>query len=177
MTVPDPDENRRILIIDDNEAIHADFRKILAPNAATAVALDLTESALFGSPANEESPPQYELESAYQGEEGVMRVIEALEAKRPYAIAFVDMRMPPGWDGLKTSQKIWEIDSEIQIVICTAYSAYSWNELSEKIGDNDRMSILKKPFDPVKALQLAHNLTEKWCLLHSASKKSKDLGK
>ena len=171
------EENRRILIIDDNEAIHADFRKILSPNASTLVALDLTETALFGSPLSEEPLPQYQLDSAYQGEEGAVRVIEALEAGHPYAVAFVDMRMPPGWDGLKTSQKLWEIDPEIQIVICTAYSAYSWNEISEKIGTNDRMSILKKPFNPVEAVQLAHDLTEKWRLLHSDSKKPKDSGK
>jgi CheY-like chemotaxis protein len=161
-----PDRNRRILVIDDNKLIHDDFRKILSPDEPTSAALNVTETALFGNPVNEDQQTQFEIDSAYQGEEGIARVREALAAGRPYAMAFVDMRMPPGWDGLKTAQKILEVDREIQIVICTAYSAYSWNEIAEKIGTNDRMIILKKPFDTVEALRLAHETTEKWWLVH-----------
>ena len=65
-------------------------------------------------------------------------VKKALEEGRPYAMAFVDIRMPPGWDGVETTLKIWEIDSEIQIVICTAYSDYSWEEMFAAIGNDDR---------------------------------------
>jgi CheY-like chemotaxis protein len=163
-------KTRRILIIDDNEAIHADFRKILSPDISKSVALSLTETQLFGNildPA-EVRPVRFELDSAYQGEEGVEKVKKALEEKRPYAMAFVDMRMPPGWDGLVTTQKIVEIDSHIQIAICTAYSDYTWSELFDKIGANDRLFILKKPFDTAEALQLAQDLTQKWHLSQSA---------
>lgn len=171
MTSMNPEKNRRVLVIDDNTAIHDDFRKILSPDEPTRAALNLTETALFGSPVNEEEQTQFEIDSAYQGPEGVTRVKEALEAGRPYAMAFVDMRMPPGWDGIKTAQEILAVDSEIQIVICTAYSAYSWNEISEQVGSNDRMVILKKPFDTVEALRLANELTEKWCLIHFETEK------
>ena len=167
-----PEKNRRVLVIDDNKAIHDDFRKILSPDEPTRAALDVTETALFGDPVNEEPQPQFEIDSAYQGPEGVARVEEALAARRPYAMAFVDMRMPPGWDGIKTAQEILAVDSEIQIVICTAYSAYSWNEISEQIGSSDRMAILKKPFDALEALRLANALTEKWWLVHSDIKKT-----
>ena len=95
-----------------------------------------------------------------------MLVKKALEAGNPYAVAFVDMRMPPGWDGIKTAQEIWETDPEIQIVICTAYSAYSSDEIAEKIGNDSRMAILKKPFDTKEASQLADELTVKWSLIH-----------
>jgi CheY-like chemotaxis protein len=160
-----PDSNRRILIIDDNKAIHDDFRKILAPDDPKRVLLDLAEKTLFGEP-QVETPPQFEIDSSYQGAEGVQRVQEALQAERPYAVAFVDMRMPPGWDGLKTAHEIGVIDSEIQIVICTAYAAYSWDEISEKSGHHGRLVILKKPFDTVEALRVAHALTEKWHSIH-----------
>lgn len=103
----------------------------------------------------------FEIGSAYQGQEGLLLVKKALEVGRPYAMAFVDVRMPPGWDGVETTEKIWKIDPEIQIVICTAYSDYSWKEMFERIGNDDRMVILKKPFDTVEALQLAFALTEK----------------
>jgi CheY-like chemotaxis protein len=160
-----PDMNRRILVIDDNKSIHDDFRKILAPDDPKRVLLDLAEKTLFGEP-QAETPPQFEIDSAYQGAEGVQRVQEARQAGRPYAVAFVDMRMPPGWDGLKTVHEIGMIDSEIQIVICTAYAAYSWDEISEKSGHHGRLGILKKPFDTVEALHMAHTLTEKWHHIH-----------
>jgi two-component system cell cycle sensor histidine kinase/response regulator CckA len=174
-----PHKNRRVLVIDDNRAIHDDFRKILSPNAAARSALDVTETELFGSPTDPAGVQraQFELDSAYQGQEGVEAVKKALEEGRPYAMAFVDVRMPPGIDGVETTQKIWEIDSEVQIVICTAYSDYSWETMFEKIGNDDRMVILKKPFDTVEALQLAHALIEKWWLSQQSKRKVEDLGK
>jgi two-component system, cell cycle sensor histidine kinase and response regulator CckA len=168
------EKNRRILIVDDNRAIHEDFRKILAP-ASNAAALDATEAALFGTPANTSQKIQYEIDSAYQGQEGVLLVEKALEAGRPYAMAFVDVRMPPGMDGVETTQKIWAVDPDIQIVLCTAYSDYSWDEMFEKIGDADGLVILKKPFDTVEALQLAHALTEKWWLQQQSRQKMEEL--
>jgi CheY-like chemotaxis protein len=168
-------KNRRVLVIDDNKAIHDDFRKILSPDEPTRAALDVTEEGLFGNDENEEQQPQFEIDSAYQGPDGVASVEEALAMRRPYAMAFVDMRMPPGWDGIKTAKRLLEVDPEIQIVICTAYSAYSWNEISEQIGNSDRMAMLKKPFDTVEALRLANALTEKWWLVHSDIKKTQRL--
>jgi PAS domain-containing protein len=211
------DTNRRVLVIDDNAAIHDDFRKILSPRSAAA--LDATEAAVFGSsaPAIEqaqfvtvqvvgqasrlsrasrpgpcnagetpratgETPaplpeqlPQFEVDSAYQGQAGVELVKQALEAGRPYAMAFVDVRMPPGWDGVETTQKIWELDPNLQVVLCTAYSDYSWGEMFAKLSQRDGLLILKKPFDAVEAFQLAHALTEKWRLLQESKRTVTDL--
>jgi two-component system cell cycle sensor histidine kinase/response regulator CckA len=168
-------KNRRILIIDDNRTIHDDFRKILSPANATSAPLDATEMALFGSPTGAVRQISFEVESAYQGQEGALLVQQALEAGRPYAMAFVDIRMPPGWDGVETTRKIWELDSEVQIVLCTAYSDYSWDEVLEKLGHRDGLLILKKPFDTVEALQLAQALTEKWWLHRQSRIKMEEL--
>jgi CheY-like chemotaxis protein len=168
-------KNQRILVIDDNPSIHEDFRKILSPATAAAAALDATEAALFGPPAATDEQTQFEVDSAYQGQEGVLLVRKALEAGRPYALAFVDVRMPPGWDGLETTRKIWELDPSLQIVLCTAYSDYSWGEMFEKLGHSDGLLILKKPFDAVEALQLAHALTEKWWLHQQSRRRMEEL--
>jgi signal transduction histidine kinase/ActR/RegA family two-component response regulator len=80
-------------------------------------------------------------------------------------MAFMDVRMPPGWDGIETTAEIWKLDPDVQIVICTAYSDYSWSDLHEKLGHTDRLVILKKPFDNIEVLQLAHAVCEKWRLL------------
>jgi PAS domain S-box-containing protein len=169
------ERNRRILVIDDNRAIHDDFRKILCANGTAAKALDKTATELFGGQANVVRQIRYEIDSAYQGQEGVKLVKQALEKGRPYAMAFVDVRMPPGWDGVETTQRILEIDPDIQIVICTAYADYSWEEMFEKIGNRDGLLILKKPFDSVEAFQLAHALTEKWWLHEQSRQKMEEL--
>ncbi len=168
-------ENRRVLVIDDNPSIHEDFRKILSPTFATAAALDATERAVYGEHADFVRQSQFQVDSAYQGQEGVQLVKKALAAGQPYAMAFVDVRMPPGWDGVETTRKIWELEPDLQVVLCTAYSDYSWGEMFEKLGQRDGLLILKKPFDAVEALQLAHALTEKWWLHQQSRQKMEEL--
>jgi YesN/AraC family two-component response regulator len=90
-------------------------------------------------------------------------------------MAFVDVRMPPGWDGLETTRRIWELDPNLQVVLCTAYSDYSWGEMFEKLGHRDGLLILKKPFDSVEAIQLAQALTEKWWLHQQSQRKMEEL--
>src|SRR5690348_1870320 len=167
-------QRRRILVIDDNRSIHEDFRKILAGTAAT-TALDATELAVFGRPPEAAREIQFEVDSAYQGQEGMLLVKKAIEAGQPYVMAFVDVRMPPGWDGVETTRKIWELDPDLQVVLCTAYSDYSWGEMFEKLGHHDGLLILKKPFDTVEAFQLAHALTEKWWLHQQSRRKMEEL--
>ena len=91
----------------------------------------------------------YDLDYASQGEEAYQKVKQAVQDKNPYQVAFVDMRMPPGWDGLETIEHVWKADPELQIVICTAYSDHSREEIIERLGASDRLLILKKPFDTV----------------------------
>ena len=102
-------------------------------------------------------------------------VERARAENQPYAMAFVDIRMPPGWDGIETTARIWELDPAVQIVICTAYSDYSWEQMREQLGRSDRLVILKKPFDNVEVLQLADALTEKWRLTLQARTQVIDL--
>jgi len=159
--------NRRILLIDDMPSIHEDFRKILAPSAFTQTALDSVEDALFGDTPKLGSS-NFELDSAYQGAEGLAKVSAALQANRPYAMAFVDARMPPGWDGVQTIEHLWRADPRLQVVICTAFSDHSWEEVQERLDVRDRLLILKKPFDAIEVCQLANSLTAKWDMTQQA---------
>ncbi|MBI3839853.1 MAG: diguanylate cyclase [Planctomycetia bacterium] len=153
----------RILLIDDQETIHQDYRKVLGTRAQQSVALAKAATELFD---DDPSPlvdwEGFELDSALQGEQGFELVQKSIEEGRPYALAFVDIRMPPGWDGVQTVRRIWEIDPEILIVICSAYSDYSWEEMVQQLGRNDRFLILKKPFDNIEVRQSAMALTERW---------------
>jgi diguanylate cyclase (GGDEF)-like protein len=152
--------NRRILVIDDNPAIHRDFRKILDPGPDKDEALALSEAALFGT--TRVARPTYELDFAFQGQEALTMVEHALQDDRPYAMAFIDMRMPPGWDGLETIERLWQVQPLLQVALCTAHSDYSWEQMAERLELDDRLLILKKPFDAIEIRQMASALTAKW---------------
>jgi two-component system, NtrC family, sensor kinase len=168
-------ENRRILIIDDNPAIHEDVRKIFAANKPRSKKLTAAEAILFGD--SNSSPPEasFDIDSVFQGEEGLEKVRVANVAERPYAVAFVDVRMPPGWDGIETISRLWELAPDLQVVICTAYSDYSWQQIAGKLLASDNLVILKKPFDNIEVLQLAHALTRKWVVTRQAQAKLAEL--
>ena len=150
----------RLLMIDDNPAIHEDYRKILTGRDDTRISA--AEAALFGEPQSTVSRPVFDVDSAMQGREGVELARQALVAGRPYSVAFVDMRMPPGWDGLETIQNLWTVDPEIQVVVCSAYSDYDWMELLARLGRSDKLIVIKKPFEPIEILQSASALSRKW---------------
>src|ERR1051326_9466172 len=124
--------SQRILIVDDNPAIHDDLRKILIGKSETPADVREAEQLLFGGTADANPESEFQIDSAYQGKDGLEMVLKALTEGRPYAMAFVDIRMPPGWDGVETITRIWANYPELQVVICTAYSDYSWRDIDRK---------------------------------------------
>ena len=165
---------RRIIVIDDTDSIHRDYEKILGKSelSESEMALRDLDSFMFeDEPAPFEKGAMelaFEIDHAYQGKEGYEKIIAAQAAGAPYHVAFVDMRMPPGWDGMQTIEKVWNEDPNLQIVICSAYSDYSWEQIIEKLGHSNRFLILKKPFDQAEVYQLATALSEKWLSERSA---------
>jgi signal transduction histidine kinase len=171
-----PPANRRVLVVDDNRAIHGDFRKVLGEPSHEQAALAELEAVLFGHAPPRPRADPFVIDSAYQGQEGRALVEQAVAAGKQYAVAFVDMRMPPGWDGVETAQRLWEVDPELQVVVCTAYSDYSWEDLMGKLAAHaERFLILKKPFDHIEVRQLATSLSRKWALAREASARVDEL--
>ncbi len=168
-----------ILVVDDQKSIHDDFRKILLKDGNEQKEdIKTISEQLFGiekknilrvredRKVREDNRDfqdlKYIIDSVQQGEQGLNKIKEARRSGKPYQLAFVDMRMPPGWDGLKTIKHILEEDEDIQVVLCTAFSDYSLDEIIEQIGNTDRFVILKKPFDKIEVEQLAISLCKKW---------------
>jgi len=163
-TKPDPS---RILIIDDNHDIHDDFDKILTDASKAEGNLDEMRAALFGPV--EQVPAakvMFHLSHALQGEEGFTLLQQAKAENRPFSVAFVDSRMPPGWDGIETIRNLWQDSPGLQVVLCTAYTDYSWQDIRRIFGERDNLLFLRKPFDPMEVLQLTHTLSRKWEMDH-----------
>ena len=150
----------RILVIDDNASIHQDYRKILVADETPLISA--AEAGLFGAQMSGTGRPAFDVDSALQGRDGVGRARAALAEGRPYSVAFVDMRMPPGWDGLETVEHLWKVDPDVQVVICSAYTDYDWLELLARLGHSDKLIVVKKPFEPIEILQCASALSRKW---------------
>ncbi len=151
----------RILIVDDNPSIHDDIKKMLHVDDDNSLAA--AEAELFGDAPALPEPIMIAMEtkSAFQGQEAFAMVEESMATGNRYSVAFVDVRMPPGWNGIETVRRLWQVDPELEVVICTAYSDYSWREIVAELGCNDRFLILKKPFDTVEVRQLAMTLARK----------------
>jgi signal transduction histidine kinase/CheY-like chemotaxis protein len=158
-------EQKRILVVDDNEAIHYDFRKALEINKG-AIELEETRNKLFPElhTLSNSYPtfPAFIIDSAYQGLEAVELLKSKMEKNQRYALAFIDMLMPPGIDGITTIEQLWKIDPDLQVVICSAHADYSYEELYQRLKGSDNFLILKKPFDVIEILQLVSSLTRKW---------------
>ncbi|MEO8617194.1 MAG: ATP-binding protein [Luteolibacter sp.] len=152
----------RVLIVDDNPSIHEDFRKILSPASDADPRSDELESIVFGIPVETEPRVTFELDSAFQGQSALEKLNEAVSEGRPYALAFVDIQMPPGWDGVTTINHLWGVYPGLQVVICTAYSSYSWEDMRSVLKQPDSLLVLKKPFDSAEIQQMAHTLVRKW---------------
>ncbi|MCD4773756.1 MAG: PAS domain S-box protein [Bacteroidales bacterium] len=176
MNIINISDKKRILVIDDNVQIHHDFKKVLLVSTESENNLDKLEEVFFGESSTQQEEA-YLIDCAVQGEEGLEMIEESLKKEEPYAVAFVDVRMPPGLDGIETISKIWEIYPDIQIVICTAYSDYSWQDMCDKFGNTENLLILKKPFDNIEVRQLAYTLSRKWELNKIANLKMNELEK
>jgi diguanylate cyclase len=163
-TDPSQSVPQRILLIDDNVSIHGDFRKVLGVDQEDSAhaALAVLEADIFGEKRATGSRPNFQIDSAYQGQEGVEMARAAVAEGRPYSMAFVDMRMPPGWDGLKTIEHLWQVDADVQVVICSAHTDYDWSEVVARLKHSDKLLVLRKPAEPIEVLQCATALTRKW---------------
>jgi diguanylate cyclase (GGDEF)-like protein len=155
----------RLLVVDDNVSILDVFRKILIDEENSSEVLDALEASLFDTPVPQKNTAQrFTVDCLQDGETACKKATIARKDGQSYSVAFVDMRMPGGWDGLQTIQELWEVDPNIHIVICTAFSDYSWDEITDRLGLSDQLLILRKPFEKIEVLQLATALSQKWKL-------------
>jgi len=162
----------RLLIVADNEATHADLKRCLRPGAVDEEFAGIGAIRVRRSVAADVG---YQIDSVFRGQDGLVHLQQGRDDGTPYALVFVDIRMPMGWDGIETISHLWDADPDLQVVICTAFSNYNWRDIERCLGHSDNLGILKKPFTPFEVTQLVHALTAKWSSIQQARARHEEL--
>jgi diguanylate cyclase len=160
----------RVLIADDEAEVRDAYRQILSEadmSSETAVFHNLRERLFSKAPdqlARNLSPSDTAFTPVFceGAEAAVAAVREALAADDPFAVAFLDMRMPPGPDGVWAAARIRELDPAIEIVVCTAYSDVDPRDIGAMVPPEEKLSYLQKPFHPHEIRQMTISLASKW---------------
>ena len=159
MTMPD-NENNRVLVVDDQKEIHDDFAEMLKPEP-----LEVSGGELAASFLVEESQPSlrhFELLHARTGKDALAIVRSGKERDLPVAVAYVDLRMPPGMDGLETIRRLRQVDRDVEIVIMTAYTDMTLTEIVRGMEMLHKVLYIRKPFTREEIQQMTLSLVEKW---------------
>jgi diguanylate cyclase (GGDEF)-like protein len=152
----------RILIVDDEPAMHDSYARSFAKGQDTG--LDAMAAELFGDDAAAiaDEVPDFRLTHCHQGLDAVAEIERALAEGDPYAVAFIDIRMPPGIDGRETAKRIRTLDAEVNLCIVTGYSDFSPIEIAKVAGPVDKLFYIAKPFEVAEIQQTATALAQRW---------------
>lgn len=165
--------NYRVLIVDDQEEIHNDFEEMLASGSTKRATDEL--AAAFVAQSDKPVLPQFELSHAASGEEACAMVKAAQESNRPFALAYVDVRMPPGTDGVETVRQIRQFERDLEIVIMTAYSDKTLPEIVNDMELLHKLLYIRKPFSREEIQQITLSLTGKWNIEQELAKYRREL--
>ena len=155
----------RVLVVDDDEMLIDEYVRCLGedyePDSATTTLTEL-EKVLFGDETDETGAARFDVEYRTQGEPAVEAVEAAVKAGKPYAIVFLDIRMPPGIDGIEAAKRIRALDPDVNIVIVTGSASAEVGNLDIEVPPADKIFFFKKPFHAEECRQLAAALCGKW---------------
>ena len=164
--------NNRVLIVDDEDGIHSDFQDMLNPPSEQKLTDQFAASLLDAEVTNKAAfLPHFELLHAESGEKACQMITDAKESNRPIAVAYMDVRMPPGIDGIEAIRRIRETDKDIELVIMTAYTDKPLPEIIRDMETLHKLLYIRKPFAPEEIQQITLALVEKWNIEQTLAKK------
>ena len=168
--------NYRVLIVDDEDGIHRDFKDMLNPNRRQALTDELAET-LLGEVSENKTffLPNFELLHAASGEEAYDIIYAGRASNCPIAVAYIDVRMPPGIDGVEAIRRIRQIEKDIELGIMTAYTDKPLPEIVRDMELLNKLLYIRKPFAPEEVQQITLSLVEKWNVEHELAKKQQQI--
>ena len=168
--------NYRVLVVDDEAGIHSDFKDMLNPNGTQTLTDQLAASLLDEDSENKTAfLPPFELLHATSGEEAYDIIRAGKESNRPIAVAYIDVRMPPGIDGVEAIRRIRQIEKDIELIIMTAYTDKPLPEIVRDMELLHKLLYIRKPFAPEEVQQITLALVEKWNIEQELAKKQQQI--
>ncbi len=168
--------NYRVLIVDDEAGIHTDFKYMLNPNRRRTLTAALAENFHDKVPKHKtDFLPNFELLHATSGEEAQDIICTAKASNRPIAVAYIDVRMPPGIDGVEAIRRIRQIETDVEMVIMTAYTDKPLPEIVRDMKLLNKLLYIRKPFAPEEVQQLTLSLVERWNIQQELSIKQQQM--
>ena len=167
--------NTRVLLVDDQDEIHSDFREILNEGNRKTDSGDLADAFLSADSDRSTYLPSFELTHATSGDEAYQVVKAAAEANQPFAVAYIDIRMPPGMDGIETIRRIREFERDLEIVIMTAYTDRPLYEIVTNMQLLHKLLYIRKPFAREEIQQITLSLVEKWNIEQESARHQQQL--
>jgi DNA-binding NarL/FixJ family response regulator len=155
----------RILVVDDEQAILDSYGEILGiqkKHFGSELKVEKLAATLFGEPPEKPQRVRFDLAQCRQGDKAVENVKKALDEQRPFAVAFIDVRLPPGPDGIWAAEHIRALDPDLEIVIVTAYSDVDPLEIAHRVPPSDKLLYVQKPFHSQEIRHFASALSAKW---------------
>ncbi|WP_022662264.1 hybrid sensor histidine kinase/response regulator [Paucidesulfovibrio longus] len=150
----------RLLAVDDEAGMLTLYQDIL--ELGESAPLPLAAAAEGRVAPHPTGGLRFELTICEDGRDAVRAVQEALAQDAPFAVALVDVRLRSGPDGVWTAEAIRQVDPDLEIVMVTAYTDVSLEELNRRIPPPGKLLYLQKPFRPQELRQLAISLCNKW---------------
>ena len=169
------EEATRILAVDDEQPVREAYRAVLCTADAESDELAETEAELFGAPESATDKRPFDVTFAAQGEEAVAAVAASIAEERPFQLVFLDVRMPPGLDGVETARRIRQLDDQVNIVIVTGYSDNHPRDIATQVPPFDKLFYISKPFQALELQQFALALDTKWHAERSLRRTNLDL--
>src|SRR5882672_1921740 len=167
----------RVLVADDERSVLEAYRTVFGEIDASSSRDQLAdlEGELFNAPAPSESIPHFTPVLCRRGEEAIDTIMSARQDRIEFPVAFLDVRMPPGIDGIETAVRIRRLDPSINIVMVTAYADTHPRKIAERVQPFDKLFYINKPFQATEIQQFALALTEKWKAEQELRKVNQDL--
>ncbi len=161
-------ENRRLLIVDDEEEIRKGYAETLNYRPIQGIIssrmVSTVSPLLVPGPNSGATYLNIETHFAASGDEALALLLEDLAQGRHFAGALVDVRMPGKLDGIKFVQEAWKHDPDLLVSLVTAHQDRSVDEISKEFGTlfEDQWDYLTKPFTVGEIRQKARYLISSW---------------